>query len=159
MQNILDDYVNVESFSGFFAVLSRHLFFTTFFSLSAGPDWSCFLGLYPLGFPRHCPVLVDILLIGLFDGGPFSPLGVGFPFIFLQMVFASFVDHSLLWGIGYFQSNNLGAQVSSYFVFNFKKFHQELVTAAWEQDKKLLAFSLNEHFTSILDLLVYLTLC
>lgn len=99
------DYVNAESFAGFFSVLRRHLFFTTSFSLSAGPDWSCFLGLYPLGFPRHCPVLVDILLIGLFDGGPFSPLGVGFPLIFLQMVFASFIDYSLLWGIGYFQSN------------------------------------------------------
>lgn len=76
-------------------------FFTTSFSLSAGPDWSCFLGLYPLGFPRHCPVLVDILLIGFFDGSPFSPFGDGFPLIFLQrfffFLFNSFVDYSLVW--------------------------------------------------------------
>ena len=62
----------------FLLCTSLDIFFTTSFSLSTGPPWSCFLGLYPLGFPRHCPVLVDILLIGSFDGSPFSPFGYGF---------------------------------------------------------------------------------
>lgn len=80
---IPDDYVNAESYAGVF-LCSLDIFFTTSFSLSAGPDWSCFLGLYPLGFPRHCPVLVDILLIGLFDGGPFFPLEMGFHWSFCK---------------------------------------------------------------------------
>lgn len=82
-----------------------HLFSSSF-SLSAGPDWSCFLGLYTLGFPRHCPVLVDILLIGLFGGHSFSPLGDGLPLIFLLIS-----PWSGKWFILYV--NDLRAQVSS----------------------------------------------
>lgn len=98
------DYVNAEPCAGLSSCSVR--LFSSSFSLSAGPDWSCFLGLYTLGFPRHCPVLVDILLIGLFDGHSFSPLGDGLPLIFLLIA-----PWSGKWFILYV--NGLRAQVST----------------------------------------------
>lgn len=42
-------------------LVSFFILFLLALSLSPGPEWSCLLGFYSPGFPRYCPVLVDIL--------------------------------------------------------------------------------------------------
>ena len=124
-------------------------FFTISFSLSAGPDWSCFLGLYPLGFPRHCPLLVDILLIGYFDGHPFSPFGEHDlsvkDFFFLNR----FCWLLLSLGLGNFQSNNLRPEVSSFLVlFLIFQIASEISDCIWAQNTNFwLSFYLFTFYT------------
>lgn len=129
--------------------LSGHLFFTISFSLSAGPDWSCFLGLYPLGFPRHCPLLVDILLIGYFDGHPFSPFGEHDLSVKDFFFFNQFCWLLLSLGLGNFQSNNLRPEVSSFLVlFLIFQIASEISDCIWAQNTNFwLSFYLFTFYT------------